>query len=179
MIGPVGTGNVFQNNGKIGFPIIADGSDTIAIVSKAFGRECAEFGAAIKAVFIFVIIEAVFPGFPIAVAQTDDGIVPAAILHDGGTQVSCRVTDNVAARVDGEIHFLSRITIAHIAGGMNLAGDDTASLLFYHKTAGEDGVIWGIVINKKQIVARFGNIQHVIGEQQFEMNIALNGVERI
>ena len=45
LIGPVGTGNVFQNNGKIGFPIIADGSDTIAIISKAFGRECAEFGA--------------------------------------------------------------------------------------------------------------------------------------
>ena len=81
--------------------------------------------------------------------ETKPGVNPLSVfLLDGGMDCQLGVTDAVTARKDRKINILVGITVVYISGRMYIADNLGGCRLRHHETAGQDGVVRGVIIDK-------------------------------
>ena len=130
-----------------------DAHDTVGVGLQGADVEGAELRPAREGVAAVVVIEAEPSRVSGAVGEPVDGVVPAAVLLDGGVYRHDRIADGVAAGVDAEVHLLLGEPVVDIGSGVHVSLDSDSLGFRHHEPPREHRIVGRVVIDKKNVIA--------------------------
>ena len=130
-----------------------DAHDTVGVGLQGADVEGAELRPAREGVAAVVVVKTEPARMPGAVGEPVDGVVPAAVLLDGGVYRHDRIANGVAAGVDAEVHLLLGEPVVDIGSGVHVSLDPDSLGLRHHEPPREHRIIGRVVIDKKNVIA--------------------------